>query len=170
MRLDIAQALQMTGVEIPFLLCEEMPDTQWNGDRFHFLTPVEVRGVFSAVKETVWVRAEVQARVQVPCADCLQDAEYAASASMEVCFAREPDPEDPDVFSYAGHVLLLEDAVLGALWLEMPMRILCRPDCRGLCPVCGTDRNTTECACREEPAGKQPFSALASLLIEDEEV
>lgn len=170
MQLDVAMALQAQGEEIPFVCSEEMPPTVWDGAALHFVTPLEVRGVCTAVKENVWVRAKVSARMRLPCANCLNDAVYDGNALMEACFSRQPDPDDPDIFAFEGHMLQLNDAALGALWLEMPMRVLCAPDCQGLCPVCGVNRNISQCACQKELPSKHPFSALASLLNQDEEV
>ena len=44
---------------------------------------------------------------------------------------------------------------------------LCNPACKGLCPLCGANRNVTSCSCRMEPA-KHPLSALQQLLTEKE--
>ncbi len=170
MLLNVSAALQAPGAEIPFAMSEEMPPTTWDGAELFFESPVEVRGTCVAVKEDVWVRATVRAQVRTACGNCLGDARHDACAALEVRFTRDPDPDDPDLFPFEGHALEMDDAVLGALWLEMPMRILCKPDCQGICPVCGANRNETRCACQKEMPSKHPFSALASLLNQDEEV
>ena len=46
--------------------------------------------------------------------------------------------------------------------LELPMKALCRDDCRGLCPTCGADLNAGPCGCREE--GDERLAKLKSLL------
>lgn len=48
------------------------------------------------------------------------------------------------------------------LQLNIPMKPLCRPDCRGLCPVCGADRNTGECTCSERKVDPR-WQGLAGL-------
>ena len=77
---------------------------------------------------------------------------------------------DEDTYTYSGHVLELDEAVRTALLLEMPTRVLCKPTCRGLCPQCGQDLNINACSCQKDLPRRNPFSALASLLNEDEEV
>ena len=47
--------------------------------------------------------------------------------------------------------------------LEVPIKALCRPDCRGLCPVCGQDLNKRDCGHRPE-RGQSPFAALSDFL------
>ena len=170
MLLDVAKALHAPGEEFPFAYSGEAPPAVWDGAEVRFVTPVRVSGTYMAVKEDVWVRANVSARVQLACAGCLADAYHDGNASMDARYSRQPDPEDPDLFAFEGHTLRLDDAVLGALWLEMPMRVLCAPDCKGLCPQCGANRNLSMCTCQKELPAKHPFSALATLLNQDVEV
>jgi len=170
MLLNVSKALCAPGEEFSFLCGEEAPPATWDGAEVHFVTPVQVSGIYMAVEEDVWVRARVSARMRLVCANCLADAYHDGSASVDACFSRQPDPEDPDVFAFEGHTLRLDDAMLGALWLEMPMRALCAPDCKGLCPRCGANRNRSTCTCQKELPAKHPFSALAALLNQDEEV
>ena len=93
---------------------------------------------------------------------------------MDEAFRRdngeEPQAADDDQYTYSGHVLELDEAVRTALLLELPSRILCKEDCRGLCDQCGADLNINECSCQKDLTHRNPFSALASLLNEDEEV
>ena len=93
---------------------------------------------------------------------------------MEEALIRDPGDGsvrvDEDTYTYSGHVLELDEAVRTALLLEMPTRVLCKPTCRGLCPQCGQDLNINACSCQKDLPRRNPFSALASLLNEDEEV
>lgn len=60
------------------------------------------------------------------------------------------------------HELDLLDVVLQQALISLPMQPLCRGDCAGLCPTCGSNRNLEPCGCpAEEPAS--PFAALRGL-------
>ncbi len=56
------------------------------------------------------------------------------------------EEEDDYVVAPQG-VVELDELATNDILLELPSKFLCREDCRGLCPVCGCDRNTTECGC-----------------------
>lgn len=170
MQLDIGRALKSPGVEFEFALEEARAPEPWHGDELVFERPISLSGVYAAAGESILLRGEVRTTVSAPCADCLEPAVLPVSAKVDEVFTREEDPDNPDRFTYEGHVLHLDDLVLGAILLEMPMRLLCRPDCKGLCPICGANLNHTQCACQKEMPSKQPFAALASLLNQDEEV
>ncbi|MFO7169487.1 MAG: DUF177 domain-containing protein [Chloroflexota bacterium] len=76
----------------------------------------------------------------------------------------EPDEEDP-FYIDESHMLDLGEAIREYALLELPMQPLCRADCKGLCPICGKDRNVEACDC-EESGGDDRFSILRSLLNE----
>ena len=60
-------------------------------------------------------------------------------------------PEDEEAYPIADGVLYLAPMVRDAVALELPMAPLCRPDCKGLCPICGGDRNVEDCRCEPPP-------------------
>lgn len=116
------------------LCCPELPSAE--GILENRAGVLMLRYRLRAVPELVCDRC--LAPVKVPCeeefshvivtetADCRQDAEYLLA---------------PDA------MLDLAEAVMTDLRLSLPTRVLCRPDCKGLCPVCGQDLNLGECSC-----------------------
>ena len=65
---------------------------------------------------------------------------------------------DEDYVQVESDTLDLDGFVTEEVVLALPSVILCRPDCKGLCPVCGRDRNESECGC--EAPGDPRWSAL----------
>lgn len=74
----------------------------------------------------------------------------------------KPDEEDPFYIDET-HKVDLEAAIREYALLALPMRPLCTPDCKGLCPQCGVDLNVEACQC-SETEGDERFAALKSLL------
>ncbi len=75
-----------------------------------------------------------------------------ADAGLDCEYLSGPKRQVLDVAAWA------RDAVAEAV----PMSILCRDDCRGICPTCGSDLNATECACVEESSDPR-WAALGDL-------
>jgi uncharacterized protein len=69
---------------------------------------------------------------------------------------------DPDAFALPPDQLDLEPMVREVLLIDAPVTPLCRPDCAGLCPVCGADRNTDPCTCTDVVVDHR-WDALESL-------
>ena len=173
MKLDITKGIQRKGVDVPFELEDAWGEDHWNGDTIAYIRPVSFSGTYMLADETVIVRGTARAVIESPCARCLKPTETDVTAEVEEAFIRDQGQEreaDDDQYMYSGHVLELDDAVRTALLLELPSRILCKEDCRGLCDQCGADLNIHECSCQKDLTHRNPFSALASLLNEDEEV
>ena len=55
--------------------------------------------------------------------------------------------EDVGVSFYRDDVIDLGDVIREQFYLALPMKPLCREDCKGLCPVCGVNRNREACSC-----------------------
>ena len=173
MKLDITRGIQRKGLDVSFDLMEAWGEDRRNGDVISFARPVTFSGTYMLADETVVLRGTARALIESRCARCLSPALTEVSVDVEEAFVRDTGEErqpGDDQYLYSGHVLELDDAVRTALLLELPSRVLCKEDCRGLCPQCGQDLNVKTCSCRREITGRNPFAALASLLNEDEEV
>ena len=106
---------------------------------------------------SILVEARLQTVIRTECSRCLAPAWASVALALEeeyypsvdvVSGASLPEPDDPSAFRIDGrHVLDLDEAVRQHLVLAEPMQPLCRPDCAGLCPGCGADRNQGACRC-----------------------
>ena len=175
MKLDITKGIQLRGVAFHTELADAWGEDRWNGDTIAYAGPVTFSGSYMLADETVIVRGTVCADIASNCARCAGPALTHVEAELEEAFVRDTGDEraealDGDTYMYSGHVLELDDAVRTALLLELPSRILCKEDCKGLCSQCGANLNVRECSCQKDLIRKNPFSALASLLNEVEEV
>lgn len=70
-----------------------------------------------------------------------------------------PVASEGESYAYAGEELDLGPMLREQVILANPMQPLCHQDCRGLCPVCGEDRNVVECGCAEARP-PNPFAVL----------
>jgi uncharacterized protein len=85
-----------------------------------------------------------EARLLGPCQRCLGDARLEVPVRCVDYLAGGRSEGDDDEPYVAGYVLELERWVRDAIADALPDQLLCRDDCRGLCPVCGVDRNLIE--------------------------
>ena len=170
MALDVGNALKNPGQVYSFEEAVELPGMDILGDPVRF-EDVDVTGEYFCTGDSrISLRGEVRAEVHTRCSRCLEPVRQTLSAEIDALYAKEGDPEDPDLYSFEASTVELTDAVRDALLLELPMRILCSEDCRGLCPVCGVNLNKGTCTCQEGAEVTNPFSALKSIVLNDEEV
>ena len=84
----------------------------------------------------------------VPCARCLAPVVFPVTEEIKRMYSWDPDMlSDPEVepVSHNDGTVCILDPVREAIILSLPAMPLCKEDCRGLCPVCGINRNMEEC-------------------------
>ena len=107
--------------------------------------------------DDVVVAGEIDSTVPVACGRCLEEMPARVRAAVDVRFIPRPPTgdrvelgtDDLDLDFYNGDEIDLSTLVQSETALALPMKPLCRDDCRGLCPVCGGNRNLVACACPE---------------------
>ena len=118
------------------------------------------------------LRGSFEGRFQVPCARCVEPVEIPLEAGYDLIFrpaAADADSSERSITApeteigyYLKDSLALEDVLREQVLLSLPVRTLCRPDCKGLCPRCGEDRNSQACHCDEGPVDPR-WTALEGL-------
>ena len=131
----------------------------------------EHRGPKEVVPD-IRIRGRFSGRFQVPCARCVEPVQVPLEAEFDLIFrplgADAGAPErsitapETEIGYYQNDSLLLEDVLREQVLLSLPARTLCKPDCKGLCPHCGVNRNSQTCTCEEGPADPR-WDALAGL-------
>jgi len=91
--------------------------------------------------------------VATACRRCLVPVSVRVTANVEVLFTAEDPGDDPSTYQIELEMaeLVLDEMVREELLLAVPEFVLCREDCRGLCPKCGNELNEGPCACEPEP-------------------
>ena len=104
---------------------------------------VPVRLDISRTTHNGWaLRMRFEATLSGPCMRCLEPASPATSVDAIEVDQQGGGDELDSPYLGEGDVLRLADWARDALLLALPAQILCRPDCAGLCPICGEDLNT----------------------------
>ena len=136
---------------------EDLPDLGLAGD-------LEVQGQATNLGEDgVRVDVRVEATLRRECARCLRDVQLPVEAEAEETFH-----ENGEAPLITEETIDLEPVIREAVVLAEPMRVLCAPDCRGLCPRCGKDLNEGPCGCTDDDQDPR-LAPLAKLLSPREE-
>ena len=136
------------------------------------ISPEEVRvegtvkftGTITNTGDVLLLQGKVQALVNRICGRCLQ--EFSRTSTAEVLERYYPvgkEEETADGFAYSGDLVDIGPAIRECLVLAEPLKVLCKEDCKGLCPKCGTNLNLHSCNC-DRTHYNPKFSALQKLL------
>ncbi|HYG79167.1 MAG TPA: DUF177 domain-containing protein [Pyrinomonadaceae bacterium] len=122
--------------------------------------PPEVTGRVQASGREVRLRGRITARAEVDCDRCLKSVAVPVETEFDVTYVPEEDygeggaaelqEEDMSLSVFDGETIDVDELVREQLLLALPSRALCTEECKGLCPVCGADRNAAACGCETE--------------------
>lgn len=139
---------------------------------FNFVNPPFVSGVVSRIGQEIRVQGKLNATLEGVCDRCLETVEIPVDQEFELFYM----PEDPlagtsgetevqirdlDFSVYQNDEIDLDELVIEQLELALPVRLLCREECRGLCDQCGTNLNERQCDC--QPPIDPRWQVLADL-------
>ncbi|HUB51392.1 MAG TPA: DUF177 domain-containing protein [Terracidiphilus sp.] len=118
------------------------------------------------------LKGSYEGKFQVPCARCVEPVEIPLSSDYDLIFRplgvdagaaeRSISAPETEIGYYQEDSLALEDVLREQVLLSLPVRTLCKEDCKGLCPRCGANRNNHPCTCEEGPNDPR-WEALAGL-------
>jgi len=136
---------------------------------FEQVGPLKADATAELVGSEIRIRGHLGTRLRAHCDRCLKPIEFPVDQDFDLFYrpmssiARQEEIEIPDEESeigfFSGEGIEFSDVIVEQVNLALPMKLVCRPDCLGLCPVCGIDRNVEECQCRIEEH-QSPFDAL----------
>ncbi len=113
-----------------------------------------VRGTieFTRISRGIFGEGWLRSQVQLECARCLETFAQPLELHLEAQFGLPPTkPRGETIFPIGPNGILdLTAALREQILLDLPMRPLCKPDCLGLCPVCGKNLNEGPCDCAKE--------------------
>ena len=126
----------------------------------------------------ILVEGTLNGSIVVECSRCLKGVATPVTLNLEEEFVPTIDVvkgtflqvevDDTAILIDEHHILDIAEVVRQALLLEIPMHLLCKPDCLGLCPTCGQDLNAGPCGCL--PADADPRWVDLSALLSDVEM
>lgn len=139
---------------------------------FELEEPPTLEGRAIRAGQDIRLRGEIKAAISAPCDRCLNEISIPVEIPFDLFYApvdasadqageRELRERDLDFAVYENDQIDLDELLLEQLELSLPSRVLCREECRGLCPQCGADLNIEQCECK--PQIDPRWQALADL-------
>lgn len=151
------------------------------GDEARQISDLAVQGEAELLREhrgpkevvpDIRARAKWSGTFEVPCARCLEAVRHDLGGDFDLLFRplgvdagpaeRALGAPETEIGYYQEGGLVLEDVLREQVLLTLPVRTLCRADCKGLCPRCGRNLNEGACSCEAAPADDR-WAALSDL-------
>ena len=133
------------------------------------LTLTPLKGVITATRTTegIYIQGELESAAALECVRCLTETIVSLDFTLDELFYYPPQSAPPGE-NYVGEdgMIDLAPLVRELSLLSRPIKVLCRPDCLGLCQECGANLNDGDCGCDDEVIDPR-LAALQQLLNEE---
>lgn len=153
-------------------------DVGAGADEYRIFGNVTLDALLQKQEPRYRLTGRVRATLEVACGRCLEPFVLPVDAAIDLTYVPHPTEvsdeeieltdEDLTTAHYRHQVIDLGDMLREQFYLALPMRPLCREECKGLCPQCGTNLNQSTCAC--QPRWEDPrLAALRTLMAKKNE-
>ncbi len=150
-----------------------------DGDRLSQASPLQAEGTAELLPHTegeIRIRGHLAVTMRCDCNRCLEPAQFPIDSNFDLFYRPaegegeeeeeevEIDAGETEIAFYEGSGIELKDVLREHVLLNMPMQRVCREDCKGICPVCGQNRNLLNCGCEAKLVDDR-WSALKKVQV-----
>ncbi len=142
----------------------------------NFMAPLKTALRAIRIDDMIEVKGQIDTVVGLPCGRCLKEYETPLKSRFDLTYAHrildvQDDEEEVEISAaemgliyFQGEEINLQDGIQEQVIMALPVKALCKKNCKGLCSSCGSDLNEGDCECdRLPPDGK--FAALKNLKL-----
>lgn len=162
MELDIGQVRREAGSVVCFDVSEQIPGFLFGTDNLSFKMPLHIQIKVQNSGKFLLVQGTIRTELVATCARCLEEFIYPLDLRYEdewVASDLASEDQKETALLFDKDVIEIRDRILEQIVMALPMKFICSPECRGLCPYCGVNRNMAKCECQD----KEPDPRFAAL-------
>jgi len=165
MELNFTGIIKSEGIRENFDITGHLAEStiDFCGESLKIVSPVRVKGSAINFEGKINVDLKITAQVERKCSRCLESFKEEVEAESDFVFVREAIKDEDDCYTFKGDKVDITDIVLGEIAARLAMKPLCKVNCKGLCPICGKNKNSIDCQCKSEEIDPR-MQALSKLL------
>ena len=164
MLLDLSKIIVCPGASVSFSTSLDLSDLRY-GNCYPVSEPVQASGSVRNTAGVLVMTGKIYTTIHGVCDRCASDFTSDVEFPLDVVLVTElsnEENEDEWVFPLEGDSADLDDIIRTVFVLNMDSKLLCKPDCKGICCRCGKNLNVEACSCQKELDPR--FAALRQLL------
>ena len=164
MLLDLSKIIACPGASVSFSTSLDLSDLRY-GNCYPVSEPVQASGSVRNTAGVLVMTGAIHTTIHGVCDRCASNFDEAVELPIDVVLVTElanEENEDEWVFPLEADAADLDDIVRTIFVLNMDSKLLCKPDCKGICGGCGRNLNHEDCSCQKELDPR--FAALRQLL------
>ena len=125
----------------------ELETFEFEGEEIRAIEKVDVEGVAISENDVIVINASIKTKLQLSCSRCLDTFIYPIDIDIEERFTNNKELEDQEIMFVDGDTLDITEIIENSIISTLPIKRLCKEDCKGLCSQCGANKNVENCSC-----------------------
>ncbi len=168
--LTISQIIGKTGEIMEVSFSENVENTMGYPDVVCFSEPVVIKGVLTNTKKGILFEADGNTEAVYLCSRCLERVKVPIQFNINEMFYPSGSVEnEKEAETFCDDEMDLTDVIQRSILENLPMKVVCKEECKGLCPKCGKNLNEGDCDCNDTEFDPR-LESLRTLFNVDEEV
>lgn len=149
MRINVSEIVKSEGAGIDVHFCDNLPELREFDTSVEYKPSFEFTGRIVNLGGLLKLSGKLHYEYYANCLRCLERVETARDIEVEESFVEVSKSDDEDAYTFEENAVDIDKPLMDNIILDMPMRIVCSEDCKGLCGSCGTNLNLKDCNCDE---------------------
>ncbi len=145
MVIDLKPIKETIGARIPIAYSVDLSDVVPTA-----VLPVAVSGAVVNRAGILLLHLEMDTTLHLTCDRCLDEFDQAQHVEYDVCVADHSEEDCDEIIVCENDQLELDELVMTAFVLAQESKHLCKEDCKGLCQICGVNKNASTCSCEQD--------------------
>lgn len=152
MEINVARISKFEGVKEPFDITDSSSyyEIEFCGEKLRTIPPIRVSGYAINYEGKIKLEIKIFSKVERTCSRCLEHFVENIEIDTDLIFVNNAEACKDDEYLFKGESIEILDLVLGEIAAALTMKPLCGNDCKGLCPICGKNKNTDNCECKND--------------------
>lgn len=154
MKINVGKFKNISGIITEIELKENSPCLDMKDEDIKLIAPLEFSGRIENLGDRLRVAGEVKTKVELLCNRCMEVMSLEVKTPFSEIFSNYKDvveeDQEEEISFFEGDEIDIDAHIARAILLELPMKALCKEECKGLCPECGINLNFEKCQCVKE--------------------
>lgn len=151
MKLCVSDLLEKEVFEKELHVNVEKDSLNDGSEDIKLLEPIKLDGILSKAGDIIELNGTVHTVLELTCSRCLEKFSYIVDIPIKERFENaEKDNKDDDIIFISDNAIDIIEVLENNIILMLPIKRLCKKDCKGLCQHCGTNLNYFTCNCKDD--------------------
>ena len=125
----------------------ELEPFEFEGEEIRAIEKVSVEGVAISENDVIVINASIKTKLKLSCSRCLDTFIYPIDIDIEERFTNNKELDSEEIMFVDGDTLDITEIIENSIISTLPIKRLCKEDCKGLCSRCGVNINIENCSC-----------------------